>query len=138
MHAYSWSGPRAEFDQEYPRRPENPPFDAAETPPLQVAHWLRKPRRLVRATFTDPEAATAWLVERAAECGARLQPPPEVRRRYARDALRHGSDVAWGCYLPGQRYLSLALVVCPNRADPAAGCPAPPDPAPFGNGGALG
>ncbi|ONK14522.1 hypothetical protein [Streptomyces sp. MP131-18] len=122
-HAYVWLGRRADFDREAERRPAAEPFGSAVTPPLLVAHWLRRPPHLVLATFEKPEEAVDWLAERAGEYGARWWPPLRVRRERALGTLSWGGDVSWGCYVGGDRFLSLALVSCPNRTDPDAACP---------------
>ncbi|WKX70205.1 hypothetical protein [Streptomyces sp. XD-27] len=124
-HAYSWSGPKPDFDRERDRRPEGPGFAASDLPPLQVAHWLRKPRRLIRATYEHPKEAADWLAERVVETVtiSAMRPPLETQIALAVDTLGWGGDVSWGCYGAGTRFVSLAVVSCPNRADPAVACP---------------
>ncbi|MBC3985426.1 hypothetical protein H8N01_23320 [Streptomyces sp. AC536] len=125
FHAYSWIGPKPDVDRERDRRPESPGFAASELPPLQVAHWLRKPGRFVRATYEGPGEAAAWLAERVGESVAaeRLRPPLDAQVALAVQTLGWGGDIGWGAYLTGTRFLSLAVVACPNRADPSARCP---------------
>ncbi|TDC78485.1 hypothetical protein [Streptomyces hainanensis] len=124
VHAYSWSGRRADFDREAERRPDHPAFAVAEVPPMRVVDWLRKPPRLVRGTFVEPRAAVDWLTERVREQAVESRPPLGVRRAYALSTLGWGGDVSWGYYTGGTGFLSLALVSCPNRAEPELACPA--------------
>ncbi|MEV1006041.1 hypothetical protein [Streptomyces sp. NPDC049881] len=126
VHAFSWLGPRADLDRERERRADSPSFTAVGTPPMRVADWLRKPRPYVRATFTEPSGAVDWLIRQASDVGVAVWPSPGVRGRNALGVLGWGGDVAWGLYGPGVRYLALALVSCPNRAEPHVPCPSPP------------
>ncbi|WP_052852292.1 hypothetical protein [Streptomyces avicenniae] len=123
VHAFSWLGPRADLDRERERRADHPSFTAVGTPPMRVADWLRKPVAYVKATFDDPPSAVSWLSGQAAGAGTPVWPPLDRRCQDALDVLGWGGDIAWGLYGPGVRYLSLALVSCPNRADPQAPCP---------------
>ncbi|MFE7566707.1 hypothetical protein ACFU76_07040 [Streptomyces sp. NPDC057539] len=151
-HGYAWTGPKQRFDQERFRRPplpEPPPagsgpeliqryrdaaaeFPRSELPPLETAHWLMKPRAMVRGTWEEPSKAVAWLERQLAEYTPRFE--STAYRDSARltllvaataERLRRGGDVSLGFYLERPTFLSLALVTCsPNRADLALVCPA--------------
>lgn len=125
FHAYSWAGQKRDFDRERDRRPDGPGFATADLPPLQTAHWLLKPVRLVRATYDHPKEAADWLAERVREhvTPSSLQPPLETQLALAVETLSWGGDVSWGCYAAGTRFVSLAVVCCPSRAEPAVACP---------------
>ncbi|MGP3983929.1 hypothetical protein [Streptomyces sp. KR80] len=130
-HAYAWVGPRWLFDKEGERRPEYPAaFAASEVTPLRPAQWLRKPRRMIRSTFTDPEEAAAWIRARTEEVVPSLlhpeeaESPPLARREaVAADMLRWGGDVVWGFHLRDGRFASYALICCPNLMEPELACP---------------
>lgn len=150
-HAYLWTGPKARFDDEALRRPPHPDpppagsrpeliqrhqqvaaeFPTSDLPPLETAHWLLKPRSLVRGTWDEAKEAAAWLGERLAEYAPRFM--SESERDTARlawlvsaaaERLHSGADVSYGCYLERPSYLSLAVVTCsPNRTMPDLPCP---------------
>lgn len=119
-HAFSYTGYERPADQER-IRPENP------TPPLEIAHWLRKPARLVEATFLlgdETTKAREWLEQQLAEYPrGDWDLPAEAQMRYAQDCLERGDDVVWGYYSAKGRYVSRALVCCPRAGE---ACPAPP------------
>ncbi|MEV6317256.1 hypothetical protein [Streptomyces sp. NPDC051776] len=130
-HAYAWVGPRWLFDREDERRPEfEAAFAASEVTPLRVVEWLRKPRRMIRSTFTDPTEAAAWIRARAGEVlpdqlhpEEAWWPPLDRREKDAVDLLSRGGDVVWGFHLRDGRFASYALISCPNRLDPELACP---------------
>ncbi|MFI2434436.1 hypothetical protein [Streptomyces sp. NPDC018693] len=153
-HGYLWTGPKARFDEEALRRPPHPEppsagsrpellqryrevaaeFPASELPPLETAYWLVKPHSLVRGTWPDPKAASAWLSDRLTEYAPRFG--SEAQRdgirltaivASARERLASGCDVSFGFYLERPSYLSLALVTCsPNRQHSHLPCPVSP------------
>ncbi|MFE7271301.1 hypothetical protein [Streptomyces sp. NPDC057623] len=150
-HAYLWTGPKARFDQEALRRPPHPDpppagsrpelvqryrevaaqFPTSDLPPLETAYWLVKPRALVRGTWPDPSAATAWLSDRLTEYAPRFASPTQREARRltgltasAAERLASGGDVALGFYLERPSYLSLAVVKCaPGRGLRDLPCP---------------
>ncbi|MCZ9346561.1 hypothetical protein NGM37_53535, partial [Streptomyces sp. TRM76130] len=107
-------------------------FSTVDLPPLETAHWLTKPRSLVRGTWDEPKAAAAWLGERLAEYAPRFASEAErdtihltLLVKSADDRLGEGGDVSHGFYLERLSYLSLAVVTCsPNRSKPELACPA--------------
>ncbi|MGK5533569.1 hypothetical protein [Streptomyces sp. URMC 129] len=130
IHAYAWLGEKAVFDKEALRRmptPLRPPvtaeeqeryrarvdaFRKADVPPVEVANWLVKDPRFVRATFERAEDAVTWLVEQGGQAGSAVE------------RLGQGRDVGVGVYVGRVSFLSLALVTCsPNAAAPLARCP---------------
>ncbi|ATL30020.1 hypothetical protein [Streptomyces formicae] len=157
IHAYLWTGPRAHFDEDALRRPpypDPPPPPAGEDdkdglrlaaryrqvvaefpvtglPPIETAHWLMKPSKLIRGTWKEPKLAAEWLALQLAEYAPRFASEQDrdttrlaVHVAAAADRLGWGGDVSLGHYLNGQSYLSLALVTCtPNNAAPGALCP---------------
>jgi hypothetical protein len=151
IHAYSWLGEKAVFDEDWLRRlpdPLRPPvgveeqerfraaaeeFRRSELPPVRTAHWLLKHPRLIRATFDGPDPAVAWLSARIAEVAphflSRGDADPDHLAHLgaaARESLRGGGDVSLGFYVGRAQFLSLALVTCsPNRAEPHTPCPLP-------------
>ncbi|MFH9658722.1 hypothetical protein ACH4NF_11475 [Streptomyces sp. NPDC017248] len=150
-HAYLWTGPKVRFDQEALRRPphpEPPPpgsgpeliqryraavaeFPVSELPPLETAHWLVKPRSLVRGSWAEPDGAAEWVRDRLNTYASRFAAPAQRDRdrlgglvASARQGLAAGGDVSLGFYLERPVYLSLAVVTCePNRARPGLPCP---------------
>ncbi|MGX4691416.1 hypothetical protein [Streptomyces sp. JNUCC 63] len=150
-HGYRWTGPKERFDQEALRRPphpEPPPpgsrpeliqryrevaaeFPASDLPPMETAHWLLKPRSLVRGTWPDPGEAAAWLGDRLAEYAPRsaFEAQRDAGRltalvTSAAERLNSGGDLSFGFYLERPTYLSLTLVTCsPNRANLDLPCP---------------
>ncbi len=155
-HGYLWVGEKATFDKEGIRRPpaaEEPTATSApdvvrryreaaeqwrtcEVPPIQVAHWLMKPPRLIRGTWEEPEEAAEWLGRRLGEHAPRFSSARDrdstrlaERVAFAAETLKGGGDIAQGHYLGRPQFLSLALVTCsPNRAGPRLGCPLPSRP----------
>lgn len=119
-HAYIWTG--------HERPPDSDrivPSNA--TPPLEIKHWLRKPPQHVKATFLigdETSKAHEWLEAQLDEYprGER-DLPREAQMDHSADCLRRGTDVVWGYYSAGKRYVSRALITCPR---PGEKCPAPP------------
>ncbi|MEV0266817.1 hypothetical protein AB0I49_36485 [Streptomyces sp. NPDC050617] len=150
-HGYLWVGEKATFDKEGIRRPpaaEEPtatsPSDVAQryreaaaewrtcdVPPIQVAHWLMKPSRLVRGTWEEPKEAAEWLGRQLVEFAPRFSSEEDRdstrltgRVAFAAETLAWGGDISHGHYLRRPQFLSLALVTCsPNRAAPQLNCP---------------
>lgn len=119
-HAFVYTGHARPADSER-INPVNP------TPPLEIAHWLRKPERHVAATFVigeETSKAREWLEAQLDEHPrGEGDLPREAQMDYALDCLRRGDDVVWGYYSAKGRYVSRALVACPRLGE---ACPAPP------------
>ncbi|MFZ3498018.1 hypothetical protein ACODT5_33160 [Streptomyces sp. 5.8] len=155
-HGYAWVGEKRAFDDEALRRPPHPdppspalPGDAASQrlveryrevvaefsvtglPPMQTAHWLMKPRALVRGTWEEPNEPGEWLRIQFAEAAPRFASDAdrEAARlvflvRTAVERLTWGGDVSLGHYLNGTLFHSVAVVTCsPNRSNPELPCP---------------
>lgn len=155
-HGYAWVGEKQAFDNEALRRPPHPdppppalPGDAASQrlveryrdvvaefsvtglPPMQTAHWLMKPRALVRGTWEEPKEAGEWLGLQLTEAEPRFssESDRQVTRlvllvRAAVERLTWGGDVSLGHYLSGTLFHSVAVVTCsPNRSTPELPCP---------------
>ncbi|MFS0694479.1 hypothetical protein [Streptomyces nitrosporeus] len=149
-HGYLWTGSKQRFDDEALRRPPHPDpppadkpdpiqryrevkaeFPTVDLPPLETAHWLIKPAKLVRGTWEEPEEAAEWLGQQLAEYAPRFS--SESDRDSTRlallvcsavERLGRGGDVSHGFYLLRPAFLSVALVTCsPNRAAPDLACP---------------
>ncbi|MFJ5777734.1 hypothetical protein [Streptomyces sp. NPDC093094] len=151
QHGYQWTGPKERFDQEALRRPphpEPPPpggkpeliqryqevaaeFPTSDLPPLETAHWLIKPRSLVRGTWSEAQEAAEWLGKRWAEhtdrfASAHDRDMTRLSRLVGSAAvqLAAGVDVSYGFYLERPAFLHLAVVTCsPNRSMPDLPCP---------------
>lgn len=114
-HAYSWVG-HERPDDSTRLNPLN------GTPPLEIAHWFRKPRKYVVETFSNDVAGRREALQWMKECGEKHQYlaeesfPLADRLKYVEDDLHRGADVVWGYYSTRSRYVSRALVACP-RAD---------------------
>ncbi|MFD8934688.1 hypothetical protein ACFV0R_05430 [Streptomyces sp. NPDC059578] len=150
VHGYAWLGEKAVFDRESLRRPPGEPpsptspqdllerhrraaveFPTTDVPPIQTAHWLTKPRSMVRGTWQEPKEAAEWLGRQLAEFAPRFA--SEAEREEARltllvkaaaERVMCGDDVSLGHYLKGTVFHSVALVTCsPNRAGPELPCP---------------
>lgn len=113
-HAYAWTG--------HERPPESDRINPqSETPPLEIAHWLRKtPRAMRGGTLHDVEAACDWLKGEITEHpkpprSQDNRPADEVALEYARDCLERGTDVVWGYWSQQMRYVSRALITCPRE-----------------------
>ncbi|WEV27932.1 hypothetical protein OYE22_24230 [Streptomyces sp. 71268] len=118
-HAFAWTGHERPPDSERVI-PTNP------TPPLEVAHWLRKQRKHVAATFTDADAAVEWMREELAAWPMADQTLSTVESKieFTRECLsRPDADVVFGFYPAVQRYVSRCLIYCPR---PGEKCPDPP------------
>ncbi|MCX5198858.1 hypothetical protein OOK31_34085 [Streptomyces sp. NBC_00249] len=155
-HGYAWVGEKKTFDNEALRRPPHadppPPalpgdaasqrlveryrevvaeFTATDLPPIQTAHWLMKPRGVVKGTWEEPKGAGEWLGLQLAEAAPRFasQADREATRlallvEAAVERLTWGGDVSWGHYLNGTLFRSVAVVTCsPNRSRPELSCP---------------
>ncbi|MFF8814289.1 hypothetical protein [Streptomyces pactum] len=130
-HGYLWLGSGYELAKDGPRRPGHPEFPTARVVPLELAHWLLKPRPFVQGTWDDPDAAAAWFGQRAREHASAFATAHDrdVERiagkvESARRAAAGGEDVAGGWYLTGQRFLSVCLVACdPHPARREFPCP---------------
>ncbi|WP_406401391.1 hypothetical protein OH805_20320 [Streptomyces sp. NBC_00879] len=151
VHGYLWTGPKQQFDQEALRRPTHPDppppgskpeliqryrevvadFPVSDLPPLETAHWLMKPGKLVQGTWEEAKSAAEWLGERLTEYAPRFASASDrdVTRmatliNSAADQIGWGGDVSIGFYLERPSFLSLALVTCsPNRSSPDLNCP---------------
>ena len=116
-HAFTYTGQERPKDSEA-RNPQS------ATPPNTISMWFRKPRTMMAATFTDAEAAHAWL-------GRELtgSPPPEtaisvpVHLGKARECLERKDDAYVGYYTATGRFLVRAVLVCPHTREH---CPDPP------------
>ncbi|MFD7257199.1 hypothetical protein [Streptomyces sp. NPDC059874] len=93
------------------------------TPPLEIAHWLRKPARHVVETFENTpdgiEVALKWM-RNGGEEHVHLSEEPfplDERMKYVEDDLRRGADSVWGYYSTNSRYVSRALVACPRAGE---------------------
>lgn len=118
-HAFAWVG-------------HERPGDSARTdpsqpvPPLEIAHWLRKPARHVAETFRNEpgqvEAAYRWMRKGGVEHPYLSEDsfPLDRRMTYVEDDLSRGSDAVWGYWSKTSRYVSRALVACPREGQP---CP---------------
>ncbi|KPI33242.1 hypothetical protein OV450_1330 [Actinobacteria bacterium OV450] len=119
-HAYSYTG--RSYSDGAIRKGEAP----SNYPPIEIRHWLNRPASQIVATFTDAEAALAWLRAEMQD-----QPPKdeaeysvEDRLRGARTTLAQsaGNDVVLGYYLVGgQVFVSRAVIACPRRERLPAG-----------------
>ncbi|MGW1222223.1 hypothetical protein ACWD6O_31465 [Streptomyces californicus] len=157
-HGYLWTGSKQRFDEEALRRPPTPDpspapagdddtagkrlaeryrevkaeFPIVDLPPLETAHWLIKPRKLVRGTWEEPKEAAEWFGERLAEYAPRFASESDrdstrlaLLVNAAAERLGRGGNVSHGFYLERPSFLSVALVCCsPNRAVPDLSCPA--------------
>ncbi|WP_282697903.1 hypothetical protein [Streptomyces sp. CC208A] len=134
-HAYAYTG-RAYTDTEIRR--ETAP---ANYPPIEVAHWLRRPRNHVADTFAcSPDGldhALAWLE------GELTRNPPVDEEHYpvlerlegsrssltatrstpTAPATQRAGDAVYGYWSKAGQYVSRALIACPREAG---------DPCPYG------
>ncbi|MGP3750828.1 hypothetical protein [Streptomyces sp. IBSNAI001] len=115
-HAYAWVG--------HARPDDNARVDPSQpVPPLEIAHWLRKPARHVVETFDNtPEGAASaekWMQEGGEEheFASEAAFPLEARMKYVRDDISRGADAVWGYYSKTLRYVSRALVACPRDGE---------------------
>lgn len=130
-HGYTWLGSGHDLLKDGPRRPMHPDFTGARVVPLELAHWLLKPRSFIRGTWTAPEEAVAWFVTQAQNHAPSFasdhdRTPEALSARIAAtaEAVVAGQDVAGGWYLTGQRFLSVCLIACsPHRTRPEIPCP---------------
>ncbi|MGY0059877.1 hypothetical protein ACWY4P_25595 [Streptomyces sp. LZ34] len=151
-HCYRWSGERRTYDDESTRRPPHlvvhnispqewkqiasasPTFMASEVPPLEVPHWLLRPARMIKATFQEPEKASAWyrgqvtglapsfMTDRDRDLARWAEPFAAAEAR-----LGWGGDVVGGWYLRGTGFASIQVVACSaNRTRPTIPCPTLP------------
>lgn len=118
-HAFAWVG--------HERPADNIRNDVSQpTPPLEIAHWLRKPARFVAETFDNTtdgiEAASKWMRAGGDEhvYASDESFSLDQRMAYVDDDLARGADVVWGYYSKNSRYVSRALVACPRAGIP---CP---------------
>ncbi|KUJ66912.1 hypothetical protein ACZ90_31205 [Streptomyces albus subsp. albus] len=130
-HGYVWLGSGHDLAKDGPRRPEHPVFATSKVVPLELAHWLLKPRSFIHGSWADPSAAAAWFGQQAREHAAQFASAydrdPERLAAKIESVTRTvagGEDVAGGWYLTGQRFLSVCLIACsPNRLRPEYACP---------------
>ncbi|WP_433401935.1 hypothetical protein [Streptomyces sp. CA-146814] len=149
-HGYAWLGEKRTFDKESIRRPPGQAptptsdpdvhdrhreavtvFPASDVPPLQTAHWLRKPESTVRGTWDEPKEAGAWLGLQLTEFAPRFASAQdrEATRLVllvaaAVERLAWGGDVSLGHYLRSTLFHSVTVVTCsPNRGSPELPCP---------------
>jgi hypothetical protein len=122
-HAYSYTG-RSFSDGEI--RGKKAPEDY---PPIEIKHWLMRPKRHIIDTFTEIDPAIAWL-EGELTNNLPLDEesfPVKLRLEYCRDRLKQtaGNDVVYGFYSKAGQYVSRALIAC-RPTDPWEeffGCP---------------
>jgi hypothetical protein len=148
-HCYRWTGERRTYDDESARRPPHlvvhnispqewrqiaaasPAFMASDVPPLEVPHWLLRPARMIKATFQEPEKASAWHQDQVTDLTPSFMtdhdknPTRQVQRfATADDRLSWGGDVVGGWYLRGTGFASIQIVACSaNRTRPTIPCP---------------
>ncbi|WP_327294476.1 hypothetical protein [Streptomyces sp. NBC_01197] len=118
-HAFAWVGHERPAD-DIRVQPSQP------TPPLEVSHWLKKPKQHVAKTFKNSSsgvaAASQWMRTGGEEqqYASEESFPLDARMVYVDDSLSRGADVVWGYYSKKLRYVSRALVACPREGKP---CP---------------
>ncbi|MEU5403682.1 hypothetical protein ABZ348_30825 [Streptomyces sp. NPDC005963] len=118
-HAYAWVG-HARPDDNARNDPSQP------VPPLEIAHWLRKPARHIAETFDNTPEGAGSAIEWMRTGGAENEAADEVhfplaeRMTYVEDDVSRGADAVWGYYSETLRYVSRALVACPREGQP---CP---------------
>nr|WP_116215845.1 hypothetical protein [Streptomyces olivoreticuli] len=126
FHGYLWVGDKAVFDKESVRRARE-----TEVPPLEAAHWLGKPAKLMHGSWQSPTEAARWVRERLTEYAPRFASASDRdaarlagRVSCVAEMLEWGGDACLGYYLGRPLFLSLAVVSCsPNRAAPELDCP---------------
>ncbi|WP_407553044.1 hypothetical protein QOM21_23800 [Streptomyces sp. Pv4-95] len=118
-HGFAWTG--------HERPADNIRVDPNQaTPPLEIAHWLRKPVKHVAETFTNDEAGIKGAADWMRAGGEEHRHLSEAsfsldeRMTYVDDCLTRGADVVWGYYSERGRYVSRALVACGMSSRP---CP---------------
>ncbi|QMU72110.1 hypothetical protein [Streptacidiphilus sp. P02-A3a] len=131
-HAFHWKGPSGKlllFKYQNERVPGTPEFQTSTTPPEALVHHLLKPQ-LVRATFTDVDAASAWMREQwEADPPQETYKNPDNCQKFARRMIELGKDTIWSWDWPrtGDNVSVRAyMITCPNPADLGIRCPAPP------------
>lgn len=105
-HAFSYTGPQRPRDADA-RDPQS------ATPPLEVARWLRKPRKMLAGTFATTDGAMGWLEEQLVQTPpmSSALPTPTVLE-YARVRLsEHPGDQVTRYYTAGA-YVCRDLVRC--------------------------
>lgn len=137
-HGYSWMGSSAELKDESLRRPGKPgipqwqAFIRGTLPPLQTGYYLlRRPGSDL--TWTDPDKAIGWLVERyqqhtpsTREDGGAAYVPLDQRVVTSRDGLVNAVDAWWQYYTPGMGQALFAAICCPHAHLSDLPCPVPP------------
>lgn len=118
-HAYTWTGNGADRAREAERRPGSADFTTSLLPPMRTGDWLAKPRSRVAGTFDSVAKAVDWMAVEFGLVDELLLHPDRIglawRVQCAADVLPRGVDVQWGEWLQGGRFVSVAMVCCPNR-----------------------
>lgn len=121
-HAYSYTG--RSYTDALIRRGEAP----NNYPPIEIKHWLTRPRDHIVATFTDVEEAVGWLKQQLTAAppadAAAFPIDDRVERNRATLAQTAGNDVVYGYYSTAGQYVSRALIACPRPDIPM--CPEGP------------
>ncbi|MCM1964816.1 hypothetical protein [Streptomyces sp. G1] len=105
-HAYAWTGPAED------REP------GEHAPGQEGDYWLRRPASVIRATFTTPEAAEAWMRAEAAAYPAELEADSAHSLLYLRQFL-HDEPYRTPSLFYRDRFERLVrryLVPCPRPA----------------------
>jgi hypothetical protein len=116
-HAYSWNGGTLPSHGDR-RNPELP------CPPYDIREWLLKPAEHLLATYGMPHGrltAYRWLcAELERHPRSPRDVPADVQLAHTVDRMSRWTDVVWGYWSAGGRYISRSLVVCPRDGRP---CP---------------
>jgi hypothetical protein len=111
-HAYSYTG--RTYTDAMIRQKKVPD----SYPPIEIKHWLSKPRKHVVETFTEIAPMLAWLESEMTPMPPRDEEffPLKERLEYSRQWLSLGDDVVYGYYSVGAGpWVSRALIFCPRR-----------------------
>jgi hypothetical protein len=131
-HGFLWKGEAARifsFKHQAERTAGTPDFAGSNTPPEMTTHHLLKPH-LVKATFTNPTEAAAWMRQQwEADPPLETYKNPDSCQKFSRRMAELGKDVVWSWDWPrlgDNTTVRVYMITCPSESDPGIRCPAPP------------
>lgn len=131
-HAFFWKGQSGlihSYKNQADRTPGTQTFPGSDLPPEATTHHLLKPR-LVKATFTDPESAAAWMRKQyEADPPTETYKNPDSCQKFHRRMIELRKDTIWSWDWPklGDSTTCRAyMITCPSESEPGIRCPAPP------------
>jgi hypothetical protein len=120
-HGFTWVGRGYQLESfkfQAERTAGTAEFQSSDLPPEMTGWYLHK-KRLVKATFTTPGSAAAWMRAQWDENAPTVTHlDADDTQLYHEVTVSHGKDTVWSWWLPqpgsGTKF-HVAVICCPNE-----------------------